>query len=313
MRKSLLFILLIPISTYLFGQSSQLGVGISLTSGLSSTPAFAVLDVHSESHQVLNLLKEYDLSVAVVNLPPADYLLDDSFSLPESSERGKCNFFKSPYAGFVIPVGLITYGVVAQSNPLLQRVNAQVNTKARAIFPGRVHVDDYLQYVPLVTYFGLDLVGVKAKYNFLDRTIIAATSYLIMTGVVNAMKYTIPVLRPDQSAWNSFPSGHTATAFTGAHLLFREYKHISPWIGVAGYFVATTTGVMRMLNRKHWFSDVMTGAGIGIASVELSYLIFPLFDRWIYGKGRRSDATTAMSFTPLVGSDFYGAGFTCVF
>ena len=40
---------------------------------------------------------------------------------------------------------------------------------------------------------------------------------------------------------------------------------------MAGYGVATATGVMRILNNRHWISDVMSGAGIGILSTELGY------------------------------------------
>ena len=35
--------------------------------------------------------------------------------------------------------------------------------------------------------------------------------------------------------------------------------------------MATATGVMRILNNRHWISDVMSGAGIGILSTELGY------------------------------------------
>ena len=38
----------------------------------------------------------------------------------------------------------------------------------------------------------------------------------------------------------------------------------SPWYAVGGYAVATFTGVMRVLNNRHWISDVLSGAGIGI-------------------------------------------------
>lgn len=70
----------------------------------------------------------------------------------------------------------------------------------------------------------------------------------------------------------SFPSGHTADAFVAAAILHQEFKKISPWIGISGYAVAATVGVCRMLNNKHWQSDVLTGAGIGILSVHLAYL-----------------------------------------
>lgn len=250
-----------------------------------------------------------------------------SFEMPTSYKGENDGFLSSPtpashcgtvgrsigaYSGFIVSAGLITYGVVAQGNPLLQKINVDADASARRIFPGRMHADDYLQYVPIAAYSALDFTGVKAKHNFLERTVVAATSYIFMAAIVNVMKFTIPVLRPDGSAWNSFPSGHTATAFTGAHLLFREYKETSPWIGIAGYATATTIGVMRMLNKRHWLSDVAAGAGIGILSVELSYLFLPVFDRWVYGKGKK-EKSAAMTLAPMVGDGWYGASFACVF
>ena len=71
----------------------------------------------------------------------------------------------------------------------------------------------------------------------------------------------------------SFPSGHTATAFMTATMLSKEYGHLSPWVGIGAYSVATTTGLMRVVNNKHWLSDVLTGAGIGIISTELGYWV----------------------------------------
>ena len=61
-----------------------------------------------------------------------------------------------------------------------------------------------------------------------------------------------------------------------ATMLHKEYGPRSPWYSIAGYSMATVTGVSRMLNNKHWFSDVLVGAGIGILSVELGYLFADL-------------------------------------
>jgi membrane-associated phospholipid phosphatase len=83
------------------------------------------------------------------------------------------------------------------------------------------------------------------------------------------------VLRPDGSAYNSFPSGHTATAFANAEFMRMEYKDVSPWYGIAGYAVATGTGLLRMYNNKHWFNDVVAGAGFGIAGTRLAYWLYP--------------------------------------
>ncbi|MBP1540187.1 MAG: phosphatase PAP2 family protein [Prevotella sp.] len=102
-------------------------------------------------------------------------------------------------------------------------------------------------------------------------------SYAIMAGFVNTIKYTAKEMRPDGSSANSWPSGHTATAFVGATLLHKEYGMTrSPWFSVAGYGVATATGIMRVLNNRHWVSDVLSGAGIGIMSTELAYALSDL-------------------------------------
>ena len=71
----------------------------------------------------------------------------------------------------------------------------------------------------------------------------------------------------------SFPSGHTATAFMAATMFHKEYGIRSPWYSVAGYTIATATAYSRLLNNRHWISDVLAGAGIGIISTELGYWI----------------------------------------
>ncbi|MFR6416073.1 MAG: phosphatase PAP2 family protein, partial [Alistipes shahii] len=83
-------------------------------------------------------------------------------------------------------------------------------------------------------------------------------------------------MRPDGSSRNSFPSGHTATAFMTATMLHKEYGHRSPWYSIGGYTVATLTGVTRQLNNRHWMSDIMVGAGIGILATELGYFLADL-------------------------------------
>ena len=93
-----------------------------------------------------------------------------------------------------------------------------------------------------------------------------------MSATIQTMKHTINVQRPDGSNMKSFPSGHTATVFTGSHILFNEYKDSCPWIGIGAYGIATATGILRMTNNKHWLSDVVTGAGIGILSAEVAYM-----------------------------------------
>lgn len=149
----------------------------------------------------------------------------------------------------------------------------------------RYDYDDYLQYVPLALTYGLKACGVQSRSSWGRMVVSNAFSASLMAATVNALKYTVRVGRPDGSTRNSFPSGHAATAFMAATILRKEYGHRSPWFGIAGYTVATATGIARILNDRHWMSDVTVGAGIGIFTVELGYLLADL----IYGERGISD------------------------
>ena len=46
--------------------------------------------------------------------------------------------------------------------------------------------------------------------------------------------------------------------------------------------MATTTAYLRMQNNKHWLSDVVAGAGIGIASTKLAYWLYPKLQRKLF-------------------------------
>jgi hypothetical protein len=194
------------------------------------------------------------------------------------------NIFNASYSKFIIPAALISYGVASQYD---KSDDYEIHDEVIKNGIGASSIDDYSQFAPALSVYGLDLIGIKAKHNFRDRTIVMATSHIIMGGIVQTMKSSINAKRPDGSNYKSFPSGHTATAFVGAHILFKEYKDISPWIGVAGYAIATGTGLLRVTNKKHWLSDVSAGAGIGILSAELGYLLLPVIHK-IFGIEKRS-------------------------
>lgn len=131
--------------------------------------------------------------------------------------------------------------------------------------------DDYTQYVPLVAAWGLKLAGVESRSSWKELAVSNAFSAILMAGVVNSLKYTTHELRPDNSSDNSFPSGHTATAFMCATILHKEYGMKSPWYSIGGYTLAGLTGVTRQLNNRHWIGDVLVGAGVGILSTDLGY------------------------------------------
>jgi membrane-associated phospholipid phosphatase len=101
-------------------------------------------------------------------------------------------------------------------------------------------------------------------------------SSILSAQLVTALKHDTHQLRPDGSTYNSFPSGHTTTAFIGAEMMNQEYGWRSPWYSVAGYAMASGTAALRVMNNRHWLSDVLAGAGIGMLTTKCSY--------WLYGK-----------------------------
>ena len=175
----------------------------------------------------------------------------------------------------IAPTVCLGVGILSIGSDWLKNQNLDINEELREGIDSKFSIDDYSQYMPALSVYGLNLCGIKGVHDFKDRTMILAMSWLTMSVVAGTMKHTIREMRPDGTTHNSFPSGHTAMAFMGAEFLYQEYKNVSPWIGVAGYAVAAGTGFFRMYNNRHWLNDILAGAGIGILSTKLSYWLYP--------------------------------------
>ena len=197
---------------------------------------------------------------------------------------------KFKYQSLIIPASLITYGIIGLESHQLKFLNSDIKNEINEHIDTMFTIDDISQYSPFLSVYGLNAAGVKGKHNFKDRTIILGTAYLIMGATVNIIKKTSNVERPDGSSKNSFPSGHTATAFMGAEFLNQEYKHISPWYGITGYAVAAGTGFFRMYNDRHWLTDVAAGAGIGMLSTKIAYWVHPYIKKALFKDKESMDA-----------------------
>ncbi len=197
---------------------------------------------------------------------------------------------KFKYKQLIIPTLLIGYGVIGLASDDLKDFNLGIRNEVTDDIDGKLTIDDYSQYAPALSVYALNLCGIKGKNNLRDRSIILGTSYLLMSGTVMGLKSSTKVERPDGSGFNSFPSGHTATAFAGAEFMWQEYKDVSVWYGISGYIVATGTGFFRIYNNKHWLTDVAAGAGIGILSTKVAYWIFPYVNKHIF-KSKKNIST----------------------
>ena len=223
---------------------------------------------------------EIEPRLTVTEKESLSFGLNDNLNVnPEINRMATSNSTNvKPYTFFqdqtYVGIPLFLAGVIAKSEKRSFRQNTADlrNSRTRLLTNFHSEIDNYTQFAPAVLALGLNVAGVEGRSNLGRFAVSSALAYGIMAGIVNPIKYGAKEMRPDGSTRNSFPSGHTATAFVSATILHKEYGLTrSPWYSIAGYGVATATGVMRVLNNRHWVSDVLSGAGIGIFSTELAY------------------------------------------
>lgn len=205
------------------------------------------------------------------------YFTDSLKSQPASKKQRAISF--------LLPAAMVGYGVIALNNPTLQQLNENIYNKIqerdKTYHSG---IENYLQYVPAASVYILDFAGVKAAHNFGDRSLLLLTSAAIDVTSVTLMKHLFKSERPDMSDDKSFPSGHASIAFMNAEFMNKEYVYKSPLYGISAYALATFTGALRIYGNKHWFSDVVAGAGIGILSTKTAYLIYPWLKKTFFKK-----------------------------
>ena len=234
---------------------------------------------------------------------PTDSLSVDSIS------KTKDNDYRFSYKKLIVPAICVTYGVASLQIDVLKDLNSSTTGEIQEHKPEHIIWDSFSQYVPVAMVYGLNLVGVEGKHNFRDRTIIFLTSEIIMSSVVQSTKFLVNETRPDGSDNKSFPSGHTATAFVGAQLQYREYKDKNMLIALSGYPWAVFTGIYRVVNNRHWVGDVVAGAGIGILSTEAAYWLYPKINNLLGGKKTKNQ----MAISPYYQPGGFGLAFVKVF
>jgi membrane-associated phospholipid phosphatase len=228
-------------------------------------------------------------------------------SIPDSSTVKQLKFNPKQ---LIIPGALIGFGFIGINSDFVKNMNSEISEEVVEHIDKKITIDDFTQYAPAASVYALGAFGIKGKNNVKDKSIILATSFLIMTVTVTGLKAVTKVERPDGTSNNSFPSGHTATAFMGAEFLYQEYKDVSIWYGISGYAVAAATGAFRMYNNRHWLTDVAAGAGIGILSAKAGYWLFPTVNKLFTSK---SNPNRKSAFIPYYNGEQIGFGYISFF
>ncbi|ROT20980.1 phosphatase PAP2 family protein [Muribaculaceae bacterium Isolate-110 (HZI)] len=169
-----------------------------------------------------------------------------------------------PWTGMAVGAGMLATSAIArQAYPDVPADIAAGKNTDRGT--------DWLQYAPLAAPWILKATGVPTRSGWGRMAVSQGIATMLMAGSVKTLKETVSSTRPDGSDTHSFPSGHTAWAFMGATMMARELADVSPWYAVGAYAVATGIAVERAVDRHHYPTDIVAGAGIGILSAQLGY------------------------------------------
>ena len=152
----------------------------------------------------------------------------------------------------IIVAGLIISGLVYNYDYYLQNKN-----ESKRIMPTKLA--KFGDYWGLTNQF---ILWSSFSGNYRKEQIKYAMSSFVANGIITyGLKFLTMRNRPDGSNKRSFPSGHTSNSFLGATIIQNVYGGD---IGVPAYLLASITGLSRINDNKHYLSDVIFGAALGI-------------------------------------------------
>ena len=178
------------------------------------------------------------------------------------------------WEGAAVLGGIAALGLLDQ--PVQRYIQSHRSTSADALAADVRHMGQVEVFGSVPA--GMAIVGFAAHRPGLVRGSLRVAASLALAGATaTAGKLTLGRLRPSSerdadefkpfSGHDSFPSGHTTMAFALAASLANEVRR--PWATVGLFTVAAGTGWSRLNDNRHWLSDVVAGAVVGVTSAEL--------------------------------------------
>jgi len=186
------------------------------------------------------------------------------------------NFKQNDFPAFhlrstYLPVALIALGAYANKEEDIINNQAIKLERDEALPHFRTHIDDYMQFAPLLAGYSYGVAEHPDKLWIYTKEVLINEAIVGLS--VNSVKRWSKVPSIVNGSYNAFPSGHTTQAFSAATLFNDNFARGNVWLQTASYASASTVGVLRILNERHWASDVVAGAGFGILSAKLSEII----------------------------------------
>ncbi len=181
---------------------------------------------------------------------------------------------KIKWPGFVIPGLLMGYGSLKVTVNKINNIDVNTRNSIYKYYPNfKTGSDNYLMWVPSASIYVMDAAKIKVSHSFKEHIWIDACSILIAGGTGAAIRAVTKNSSINGEKYIQFPSGHTTNAFRGAEIVHQELKQTNQLLSYSGYLIASGVGLLRLYNKDHLVTEVFGGAGLGIISTKLTYLL----------------------------------------
>ena len=170
------------------------------------------------------------------------------------------NFFSGDTARTLAYTSIVAIGSAPWDR---EGINNGFNIPTTVFQAGNVIGSFAFQVAAGAATYGVGKVVHNQKGAEVGRDIVRAQ--ILSQVMVQTLKFTIQRERPDGSNSQSFPSGHSSSAFATAAVLHRHYG----WkVGAPAYGLGSYVALARMSWNRHHATDVVMGAGFGIAAAR---------------------------------------------
>jgi membrane-associated phospholipid phosphatase len=227
-----------------------------------------------------------------------------SFSTIAQNDSLQLENKKDFHRSLILPAGLAVASILL--NKTSTKVNLQNEILSNVEKGFQTKADEFTQYAPIAQVYIAAILKIPAKNNWKIQTKNLFFSQVFTTAVVLTLKKSFNITRPDGTP-ESFPSGHTSRAFVSSQVLYQEFKDSNKLLAYSGYLFSTSTGVLRVLNNRHWVPDVLLAAGLGIGLTNLVYYINPLKNWKMF---QEKETEIGLRVIPIYNGNFAGANFS---
>jgi membrane-associated phospholipid phosphatase len=209
------------------------------------------------------------------NIIGQDTLKISNYIVDSTIKRENFNNHYLKPAALIIPGTFLVYGGLKPFINGIPMLDQSIKDKVLKNHPGfHTNAADYTMWAPSASVYVMDAFKVKTAHSFKEHLIIDAGSIIITGGIGYGMRIISRNIKVYNTDGTKFPSGHTANAFRGAEIWHQELKNSNKILSYSGYLIAIGTGMLRIYDKDHLFSEVIAGAGLGILSTKLTYFIF---------------------------------------